>query len=239
MDDVTLYRSGDANPTVFTDTFVNRLKELNPGILRDWDNHQFGNTLDNELAVPWARKTTGFRPDERVAIEYAYSLHEFLELCQEVGAEPWHVIPPTSSPADLVNLLEYLAGTADGAHPYADRRATLGRSTPWTDIFPIIHLEFGNELWGSADPSDPFWGASAKPRMTASLFSRPARTMTLPDSTSSLEDRPAGLNGRMKSRTTSPTTTPSPWPPTTNSAWISTAATQRSSIPSSRNRSTT
>jgi hypothetical protein len=160
VDDVALYRSGNTNPTVFTDRFVNRLKELKPGILRDWHTHRFGNTLDNELAVPWARKTLGCRPDRRVAREYAYSLHEFLKLCQEVGAEPWHVIPPTLSPVDLVNLIEYLAAPAGGAHPYADRRAALGQSTPWTDVFSTIHLEFGNELWGSADPSDPMWGGS-------------------------------------------------------------------------------
>ncbi|MFQ5595391.1 MAG: hypothetical protein ACE5HA_14685 [Anaerolineae bacterium] len=160
VDDVALYRADDTNPTAFTDTFVNRLKELQPGILRDWDNHQFGNALDNELATPWARKTTGYRPDQRVAGGYPYSLHEFLELCQEIGAEPWHVIPPASPPADLVNLIEYLAGPADGSHPYADRRAALGQATPWTEIFPVIHLEFGNELWGSAGPGDPYFGAS-------------------------------------------------------------------------------
>lgn len=160
VDDLALYRSGDTNPTVFTDTFVNRLKELGPGILRDWDDHQMGDTLDNELAVPWARKTVNYNPGEREAYNFAYSLHEFLELCQEIGAEPWHIVPTTSSPADLANLLEYLAAPADGAHPYADRRAALGQSAPWTDVFPMIHLEFGNELWGTAWADDPFFGAS-------------------------------------------------------------------------------
>ena len=160
VDDVALYRSGDTNPTVFTDQLVDRLKELGPGVLRDWDDHQMGNSPDNELTVPWARKTVNYSPSERDPYLFPYSLHEFLELCQEIGAEPWHVVPPPSSPADLVNLLEYLAGPADGAHPYADRRAALGQSTPWTDVFPMIHLEFGNELWGTAQADDPFFGAS-------------------------------------------------------------------------------
>jgi hypothetical protein len=113
-----------------------------------------------QLAEPWARKTQGYRPHNRVPSAYSYSLHEFLELCVEVGAEPWYVIPPTFSPEDMDGLAEYLAAPADGSHPYADHRAALGQTAPWTDVFPVIHLEFGNELWGAASGSDPFMGAS-------------------------------------------------------------------------------
>lgn len=160
MDDLSFFKSDDTNPTVFTDAFVNALKQLRPGVLRDWSN-QLGSSLDNQLAEPWARKTQGFRPNARVASEYSYSLHEFLQLCQEVGAEPWYVIPPTFTAQEIRNLMEYLGGPADAAHPYALRRAQLGQSQPWTSVFPSIHLEFGNEMWGSASPGDPFFGASA------------------------------------------------------------------------------
>jgi hypothetical protein len=159
LDDVALYSTDHTNPTVFTDTFVDRLKELRPGILRNWSN-QFGSTLDVQLAEPWARQTQGYRPHNRIPGSYSYSLHEFLALCQEVGAEPWYVIPPTFSPEDMHNLIEYLASPANSGLPYADRRAALGQERPWTLVFPTIHLEFGNELWGAASGSDPFWGAS-------------------------------------------------------------------------------
>ncbi|MBN2005818.1 MAG: hypothetical protein JXA21_20845 [Anaerolineae bacterium] len=159
IDDLALYNADDANPTVFTDAYVNLLKELRPGILRDWSN-QFGSTLDIQLAEPWARQTQGYRPHERSADSYSYSLHEFLELCVEVGAEPWYVIPPTFTAEELDGLAEYLAAPADGAHPYADHRSALGQTAPWTEVFPVIHLEFGNELWGAASGGDPFMGAS-------------------------------------------------------------------------------
>jgi hypothetical protein len=159
VDDVALYSADHTNPTVFTDAYVDRLKELRPGVLRNWSN-QFGSTLDVQLAAPWARKTQGYRPHERVPGAYGYSLHEFLELCHEVGAEPWYVIPPTFSPEDMDGLVEYLAAPADGTHPYADHRAALGQAAPWTEVFPTIHLEFGNELWGAASGGDPFMGAS-------------------------------------------------------------------------------
>jgi hypothetical protein len=159
VDDVALHSTDHQNPTVFSDAYVHRLQELRPGILRNWSN-QFGSTLDVQLAEPWARKTQGYRPHGRIPGAYSYSLHEFLELAQHVGAEPWYVIPPTFSAAEMANLVEYLAAPADGAHPYADQRAALGQAAPWTEVFPTIHLEYGNELWGAASGSDPFWGAS-------------------------------------------------------------------------------
>lgn len=160
VDDLEIARSDHANPTVFTDAFVERLRTLRPGVLRDWKTSDFGNTLENLIAPPFARRRTGHRPHEREASQWGYSMHEFFELCREIGAEPWQVIPPTLAPEDLPALVEYLAAPADGAHPWADRRAALGQTAPWTDVFPQIHIEFGNELWGSASGGDPFMGAS-------------------------------------------------------------------------------
>lgn len=159
VDDLLLDRSGQSNPTVFCDALVNRLKELRPGVLRDWSN-QLGNTVENQITSLWERRTNGYRPHERVAGSFGYSLHEFLELCREVNSEPWYVVPPTISASDMAGLMEYLSGPADGSHPYADKRAALGQTAPWTDVFPRIHLEFGNELWGGASGGDPFFGAS-------------------------------------------------------------------------------
>lgn len=160
LDDLTLEPAGQSNPTVFTDLFVARLKELQPGILRNWSS-QLGNSLENELAEPFARRTNGFSPKRRFAGEHGFGLHEFLELCNEVGAEPWYVMPPTWSPTEVRQLIEYLSAPADGNHPYADRRAALGQTAPWTDVFSRVHIEFGNEMWGEASGNDPFFGASA------------------------------------------------------------------------------
>lgn len=160
MDDIELYRSDQSNPTAFNDTLVGKLKELRPGVLRDWGN-QLGSSLDNQLAEPFARKTLGWRPHSQNPSEFSYSLHEFLELCKEVGSEPWYVIPPIWTHDEMVNLSEYLCAPADGAHPYAEYRAALGQVEPWTSVFPTIHLEWGNEMWGSGSGTDPFFGASA------------------------------------------------------------------------------
>ena len=160
IDDAELYRSDQSNPTAFNDAIVGKLKELRPGVLRDWGN-QLGSSLDNQLAEPFARKTLGWRPHNRNAGNFSYSLHEFLELCKEVAAEPWYVIPPTWTHQEMIDLCEYLCAPADGAHPYADYRAELGQVEPWSSVFPSIHLEWGNEMWGAASGGDPFFGASA------------------------------------------------------------------------------
>lgn len=160
IDDASLQRTDDGNPTIFVDALVDAYKELRPGILRNWST-QLGDTLDNQLAEPWARKEVGFSPRFRASNNFCFSMHEFLELCAIVDAEPWYVIPPTFSKEDCLGLVEYLASPADGDHPYADRRRALGQEKPWTEVFGKIHLEFGNEMWGAASGGDPFFGASA------------------------------------------------------------------------------
>jgi hypothetical protein len=97
VDDVVLMRSGQTNPTAFSDKLVTRLQELRPGILRNWGMQQLGSTLDNQLAEPWARRLSGYAPNQSTATLWHYSIHEFLELATYIGAEPWYVIPPTFS----------------------------------------------------------------------------------------------------------------------------------------------
>lgn len=157
IDEVELYRVDDAtNPTEFSDRFVQRLIDYDPGVLRWWAG-QLGETLDN-MTQPWhLRRTVGYKPSSTTPGGWNYGAHDFLELCQHVGAEPWIVMPPTASQQDLLNFMEYLGGTSG---TYATRRSSQGQAAPWTSVFDTIHLEWGNELWGAGTPGDPFGGAS-------------------------------------------------------------------------------
>ncbi len=159
VDDVIL-EEDNQNPTAFNDRLVTRLQNLQPGVLRDWGD-QLGSSLDNQLAVPHARKHTGYSPKFRIGDNYHYSLHEFLVLSQLLESEPWYVIPTGFTPEEMQNLAAYLAAPV-GAHPYADLRASLGQAEPWTSVFSTIHLEFGNEIWGANENSDPFIGATVR-----------------------------------------------------------------------------
>jgi len=146
LDDTSLTCTDGAslNPTAFRLEVVNALRDLRPGIVRYWAG-QLGDTLDNQLAGPFARRRSGFSFWSNEADQIEYGLHEFLTLCETVGAEPWYVVPTAFSTDEMRDLIEYLAGPA--GTPWADRRAARGRPAPWTDAFPKLHLELGNECW--------------------------------------------------------------------------------------------
>ncbi len=147
LDDVSLTKlNGDiTNTSVFRDPVVNALRTLQPGVLRFWDsNGQLGETLDNLLAPAFGRGPAGYSPWYS-ANQIDYGLHDFLVLSQLVGAEPWIVVPTTFSTTDASNLIQYLGGSTSTV--YGAKRAALGQSTPWTQVFSKIHLEFGNEAW--------------------------------------------------------------------------------------------
>jgi alpha-L-arabinofuranosidase len=135
------------NRTAFTDDFVDAVRELNPGIIRYWGS-QLGDTIDNQLAIPFARRRASFslyEPDNRRTDSIEIGLHEFLELCLTAGSEPWYVMPGTITSAEAANLIQYLSGSSQSA--YGAIRAMRGQERPWTDVFTTIHLEYGNEAW--------------------------------------------------------------------------------------------
>jgi hypothetical protein len=148
LDDVALTpaRNPPSNPTAFRDEVVQTLRDLHPGVLRYMDNGtDFGSSLDNMLAPPFARERSGASTQENLREDIPLGLHEFLTLCQAIGTEPWYAMPPGTSPAESAKLIEYLAGPT--TTPYGSKRAVLGQPTPWTQVFPQIHLELGNEEW--------------------------------------------------------------------------------------------
>jgi alpha-L-arabinofuranosidase len=150
LDDVSLTQlnTDPTNTTVFRDGVVNALRTLQPGIIRYWGgNGQLGETLDNLLTPSFGRQRGGFITWNSVSNQQDYGLHDFLVLCQTIGAEPWFVVPSTFSTTDAANLIQYLSGGTKT--PYGAKRAALGQTKAWTQVFPTIHLEFGNEEWNS------------------------------------------------------------------------------------------
>ncbi|WP_089835854.1 hypothetical protein [Granulicella pectinivorans] len=151
LDDVTLQpaTATAANPTVFRDEVVSTLTSLHPGSLRYMDGlPSLGSSIDNMLTPAFGRLRAGSSTQQTEQDDIAIGLHEFLQLCQTVGAEPWYSLPPAISPLEMQNLVEYLGG--DATTPYGAKRAALGQVLPWTTVFPMIHLELGNEQWNYA-----------------------------------------------------------------------------------------
>ena len=130
LDDVTLERCSDL-PHGFRAEVIGALKALHPSYLRDWES-QLGDTLENRLATSFARSPSRYRPDSDGSQQlFLYSLPDFLELCQQIGAQPWIVVPTTLYDAEFAGLGTYLA------------RAQA------TYRFSEMVVEFGNENWNS------------------------------------------------------------------------------------------
>jgi len=148
LDDVDLEQTGGdaANQTAFRDEVVAALRELHPGVLRLMSSHAgLGATVDNLLAPPLARQRPAYSVWTDTMEDVPIGIPEFLELCREVGAEPWIVAPTAMSAEEARKLGEYLAG-APGT-PGGSLRAAAGRREPWTRAFKTIHIELGNETW--------------------------------------------------------------------------------------------
>jgi hypothetical protein len=148
LDDASLTEAAaPGNPTAYRNAVVNTLKSLQPGVLRYMTLTDYGTSIDNVIAVPFARQRAGWSPGATEQGEVPMGLEEFLVLCQTVGAEPWYTMPGGISPNDMQNLIQFLAG--DASTPYGAKRAALGQTAPWTSVFPVIHLELGNEMWNT------------------------------------------------------------------------------------------
>jgi len=139
-------KTAEQNKTAFRDEVLESLRQAHPGVLRLMSSHAYlGSTIDDLLGSPLARQRPGFSVWMTTMEDIPVGIPEFLELCREVGAEPWIVSPTAMSEGEARELVEYLAGgsvTGGGA-----LRAAAGRREPWTREFRTIHIELGNETW--------------------------------------------------------------------------------------------
>lgn len=150
LDDVSLRQtdSDPANTTEFRDAVVDAIAGLHPGTLRYVNWQDLGDSLDNSLAPLFARRRSGYSVYSTTENNMMPGLHEFLALCEHVGADPWYCIPTPCTTQEVANLMEYLGGPTNT--PYGAVRATRGHPAPWTNAFALVHLEFGNENWNNS-----------------------------------------------------------------------------------------
>jgi hypothetical protein len=151
LDDVswTQTNSSASNTSPFRDGVVQALKELNPGTIRMMASAAgLGSDVINQIQVPFARYREGFNIFGTKEDDIAYGIHEFLQLCQVVGADPYMTIPTATTPEEMTEFIQYLTG--DGSDPYSALRISRGQVQPWTTVFNKIHIELGNETWNAA-----------------------------------------------------------------------------------------
>lgn len=163
LDDVELARAADDDGG-FRAEVVGALEQLRPGYVRDWQG-QLGDTLENRIAAPYARRAARYRPGGAEATDFGYGLAETLELCRRVGADPWLVVPTAFGEQECAGLGRYLGARA------ADFREVL--------------VEFGNENWNPlfrpAGIPDPAHHAAAAGRCLSAIrrYAGPAVVRTV------------------------------------------------------------
>lgn len=132
-----LTRTDQTNPTVLTDAALDMLKELKPEVIRG----HYG-----QLGASSAHTTKSSRSLESLwGWDWHLSLYEFLNICREVGADPW-IIGATHWSIEQWKVWLAVVNLYNSRH----------------DCFTTIYLEYGNETGGSAHGSkdDPWWGIS-------------------------------------------------------------------------------
>ncbi|GEM_PF-3531292 len=77
-----------------------------------------------------------------------------LKVAKELGGTPWLIVSTLFDEEEWEKIVDYLAG--DGTTEYGAKRIAQrgGNTTPWTEEFEKIRIEFGNETWalGFYDP---------------------------------------------------------------------------------------
>ncbi|TWU42783.1 alpha-N-arabinofuranosidase [Novipirellula artificiosorum] len=88
-----------------------------------------------------------------------FGTHEFLDLCEQIGAEPYICGNVGSgSVQEMMNWVEYMTSDADS--PMANLRRANGRDKPWK----VPYFGVGNESWGC--------GGNMRPEFYADLYRR-------------------------------------------------------------------
>ncbi len=89
----------------------------------------------------------------------AFGTHEFLDLCEQLGCEPYICLNVGSGTVqEAMEWVEYMTSPADS--PMANLRRANGRAEPWK----IKYLAIGNESWGC--------GGNMRPEFYADNFRR-------------------------------------------------------------------
>jgi hypothetical protein len=127
LDDVDLRRVDDRG-SAFRGEVISSLEKLHPGYLRDWEG-QLGETLANQVADSFARRSSRYRPGDASQTDYGYGLPAFLDLALRVHASPWIIVPTTFSTSECAGLGTFLNGN------------------PEYRQFHEVVIEFGNENW--------------------------------------------------------------------------------------------
>ncbi|MCP5521354.1 MAG: alpha-N-arabinofuranosidase [Verrucomicrobiales bacterium] len=139
---------------------VAALKNINVPVLR-WPGGCFADEYHWQDGIgPRADRPTQFNSHWGGVVENNhFGTHEFMDLCEQIGAEPYIAINVGSGTVrEMMEWIEYL--TSDQDTPMANLRRQNGREKPWK----VRYFGIGNESWGC--------GGSMRPEYYADIYRR-------------------------------------------------------------------
>ncbi|HKV41477.1 MAG TPA: alpha-N-arabinofuranosidase [Blastocatellia bacterium] len=136
------------------------LKELHLGVLR-WPGGCYADEYHWRDGIgPRDKRPKTLNTSWSGVIETnAFGTHEFMDLCDMIGAEPYVSLNVGSgTPKEAMDWIEYMTSATDSA--LATLRRQNGRDKPWK----VAYFGVGNEAWGC--------GGNMRPEYYADVFKR-------------------------------------------------------------------
>ena len=106
-------------------------------------------SLDSWIDPEWQGRTSPQIGNFYTTDQISLHLPDSLAVTKQAGANPWLIVQMSYSAEEWSNLIDYLASPA-GSTPYSLKRPA-SHPGPYTDDFPTIYLEVGNEEWGTQE----------------------------------------------------------------------------------------
>lgn len=129
---------------------VDALRELQVPVLR-WPGGCFADQYNWKDGIgPREKRPRRINNWGHVVETNAFGTHEFMDLCELIGAKPYIAANVGSgSPREMFEWLEYMTSDSDG--DWANLRRKNGREKPWK----VPYLGIGNESWGCGGNMTP------------------------------------------------------------------------------------
>ncbi len=149
-----------ANTNGMRNDVINALKEIKIPVLR-WPGGCFADEYHwkDGIGPKETRKKMINTHWGGVLEDNSFGTHEFMELCRQLGCEPYvNGNVGSGTVEEMQNWVEYM--TFDGVSPMAELRTKNGRAKPWK----LKYFGVGNENWGC--------GGNMRPEYYADLYRR-------------------------------------------------------------------
>ncbi len=143
LDRISLFR-GTESSELLSASFQTEISQIQPEFVRLGFLSIGGQYARQESWAAGLGNENPYLGNTGWTIKPGNSMYAALKLVKSSGADPWLVIDSFTSEAEMLNLIEYLAGPI--SEPYGKIRLEHGAATPWTEQFNRILIEIADSV---------------------------------------------------------------------------------------------